>query len=71
MYEKQLKVRSQWDDLDPEFIDLLAYFSRNGRGNEYAAKERELKIIFKDLKKKENLIFDDLKKMKIPQLVNR
>ncbi len=40
MYEKQFKVRSTWEDLDSDFNDLLAYFSRNGRGNEYVAKER-------------------------------
>ncbi len=34
MYEKQFKVRNSWDeDLESEMIDLLAYFSRNGRGN--------------------------------------
>ncbi len=38
MYEKQFKVRSTWEDLDSDFNDLLAYFSRNGRGNEYVAK---------------------------------
>jgi len=71
MFEKQSKVRNMWEDLDQDFVQLLSFFSRNGRGNEYANKERELKIILKDLKKKENLIFDNLKSMKIPQLINR
>lgn len=33
MYEKQNKLRSTWEDLDSNFVDLLAYFSRNGRAN--------------------------------------
>ena len=33
MFEKQVKVRGSWEDIDPEFVQLLAYFSRNGKSN--------------------------------------
>ena len=71
MFEKQVKVRGSWEDIDSEFVQLLGYFSRNSKPNEYQAKEREIKVILQNLRKKENLIYDDLRKMKIPQMLRR
>lgn len=38
MYEREFKIRSNWEDLDAQLVNILTYYYKKKRGNDFDKK---------------------------------